>query len=205
MGARLKVMYDLVLPNKRINRFVLLLFIIGFISGALFLTIVNTEDKEIVISQITNFITNIDNNSVNNLDILKNSLINNYVYIFVIWILGLSIVGVIINIFLVYLKGFILGFTLSSFVLTYKVKGILFSLIYVFPNELIKILIILLLGVYSLTLSKDIIKELLKKKNNDIRIVFKRYVVVLGISIILVGICSLYEAYVIPNLFSFIY
>ena len=201
----MRAIYDVILPNKRINRVILILFIIGFISGCLFLTIVNTDEKEIIISQITNFISNINNNSIDNLDLLKNSLINNYVYVIVLWILGLSILGVIINIFLVYIKGFILGFTLSSIVLTYKTKGILFSLVYVFPNELIKVLVILLLGVYSLTLSLDIVKELLKKNNNELRKVFKRYVVILCISIILMGVSSLYESYVIPDLLNFIY
>ena len=205
MFAKMRAIYDVILPNKRINRVILILFIIGFISGCLFLTIVNTDEKEIIISQITNFISNINNNSIDNLDLLKNSLINNYVYVIVLWILGLSILGVIINIFLVYIKGFILGFTLSSIVLTYKTKGILFSLVYVFPNELIKVLVILLLGVYSLTLSLDIVKELLKKNNNELRKVFKRYVVILCISIILMGVSSLYESYVIPDLLNFIY
>ncbi len=205
MKAKIKAIYNLILPNKRINSLIFILFIIGFISGCLFLTIINVEEKEMVVNQVTNFISNINNNSINNLDLLKNSLLNNYIYIIVLWVLGLSVIGVIINIFLVYIKGFILGFTLSSIVLTYKVKGLLFSFVYVFPNELLKVLIIILLGVYSLTLSSDIIKELLKKKDNNIRVIFKRYIVILGISIILVGVSSLYESYVIPRLLNFIY
>ena len=205
MKAKIAAIYNLILPNKRINRFILILFIIGFISGAFFLTIIGTEEKELVTSQITNFISNINNNTISNLDMLKSSIISNYIYIILLWILGLSIIGVIINIFFIYLKGFILGFSLSSIILTYKVKGLLFCLIYIFPNELVKIFVILLLGVYSLTLSIDIVRELLKKKNSELRKVFKRYLSVLGISIILVGLSSLYEAYVIPNLLNLIY
>lgn len=205
MKAKIKALYTTILPNKRINHFIMILFILGFVSGAFFLTIISAEEKTIITSQITNFISNINNNSINKIELLKNTIMSTSIQAAIIWILGLSIIGVIINILFIYIKGFILGFTLSSIILTYKIKGILFSFIYVFPNELIKVLIILIIGVYSLTLSIDIIKELTKKKGNDLRKIFKRYIVVLIISIILIALTSVYEAFVIPIFLNVIY
>jgi stage II sporulation protein M len=205
MKSKIKALYNLILPNKRINNFVLIIFIIGFISGCFFLTIISTEEKTIVANQITNFITNINNNTLNNITIFKNNLISNLIYIILLWILGLSIIGIIINVFIIYIKGFILGFTISGIILAYKIKGLLFGLIYIFPNELFKILTIIILGVYSLTLSFGIIKELLKKNNNKLRLLFKRYVIVLVLCIFIMVISSLFEAFVLPNLLNIVY
>jgi stage II sporulation protein M len=205
MKAKIKAIFNLILPDKKVNRFVLVIFIIGFISGCFFLTIISTEEKTIIADQITNFIANINNNTLNNITIFKNNLISNLLYIIILWILGLSIIGIIINIFLIYLKGFILGFTISSIVLTYKIKGILFNLIYVFPNELLKILMLITIGVYSLTLSISILREILKKNNNKLRTLFKRYTIILIISIFLCCLTSLFEAFVLPNILNLVY
>lgn len=205
MKAKIKAIYNTVLPNKRINSFILVLFIIGFLTGAFFLTVINTDEKTLITTKITNFITNINNNTLNSISIFKDNIITNYIFIFILWFLGLSIIGVFINIFLVYLRGFILGFTISSIILTYKAKGLLFNLIYIVPNELIKILLIILLGTYSVSLSISIVKELLKKKDNNLRRVFKRYIAVLILSLILGLLTASYEAFILPNLFNLIY
>lgn len=205
MKAKIKAIYNTVLPNKRINSFILVLFIIGFLTGAFFLTVINTDEKTLITTKITNFVTNINNNTLNSISIFKDNIITNYIFIFILWFFGLSIIGVFINIFLVYLRGFILGFTISSIILTYKAKGLLFNLIYIVPNELIKILLIILLGTYSVSLSISILKELLKKKDNNLRRVFKRYIAVLILSLILGLLTASYEAFILPNLFNLIY
>ena len=174
-------------------------------TGAFFLTVINTDEKTLITTKITNFVTNINNNTLNSISIFKDNIITNYIFIFILWFFGLSIIGVFINIFLVYLRGFILGFTISSIILTYKAKGLLFNLIYIVPNELIKILLIILLGTYSVSLSISILKELLKKKDNNLRRVFKRYIAVLILSLLLGLLTASYEAFILPNLFNLIY
>ena len=205
MKAKIKATYNLILPDKKINYFVIILIAVGFITGAFFLTLISSSEKATITDQITNFITSINNQTLDNLSIFKNSLFSNLILILIIWLLGLSIIGIILNIFLIYLKGFVLGFTISSIILSYKAKGLLFSLIYIFPNELLKIIILLILGVYSLTLSLNIIKELLKKNNNNLRTIFKRYFIIIIICLILSLLSSLYESFVLPNLLNVIY
>ena len=90
--------------------------------------------------------TNINTNNINNLNSFKNSLIEGMILIILSWILGMSIIGVIFNIFFIYMKSFTIGFSISSFILVYKYKGILSSLVYTIPSQLINILIILILG-----------------------------------------------------------
>jgi len=201
MNKKLNSGLALILPNKKVNLFVIFIVILGIISGSLFLMVLNDNDKSEVINEISTFMTNINTNNINNLNSFKNSLIEGMILIILSWILGMSIIGVIFNIFFIYMKSFTIGFSISSFVLVYKYKGILSSLIYVIPSQLINILIILILGVYTLLFSKYLFKMIfLKDKTVNLGKFFKKYVLVFGICIILCVISALCEAYLLPSL-----
>lgn len=205
MNKKLNSGLALILPNKKLNLFVIFIVILGIISGSLFLMVLNDNDKSEVINEISTFMTNINTNNINNLNSFKNSLIEGMILIILSWILGMSIIGVIFNIFFIYMKSFTIGFSISSFILVYKYKGILSSLIYVIPSQLINILIILILGVYTLLFSKYLFKMIfLKDKTVNLGKFFKKYVLVFGICIILCLVSSLCEAYLLPSLLKVI-
>lgn len=201
MNKKLNSGLALILPNKKVNLFVIFIVILGIISGSLFLMVLNDNDKSEVINEISTFMTNINTNNINNLNSFKNSLIEGMILIILSWILGMSIIGVIFNIFFIYMKSFIIGFSISSFILVYKYKGILSSLVYTVPSQLINILIILILGVYTLLFSKYLFKMIfLKDKTVNLGKFFKKYVLVFGICILLCVISALCEAYLLPSL-----
>lgn len=201
MNKKLNSGLALILPNKKVNLFVIFIVVLGIISGSLFLMVLNENDKSEVINEISTFMTNINTNNINNLNSFKNSLIEGMILIILSWILGMSIIGVIFNIFFIYMKSFIIGFSISSFILVYKYKGILSSLIYVIPSQLINILIILILGVYTLLFSKYLFKMIfLKDKTVNLGKFFKKYVLVFGICILLCLVSALCEAYLLPSL-----
>lgn len=201
MNKKLNSGLALILPNKKVNLFVIFIVILGIISGSLFLMVLNENDKSEVINEISTFMTNINTNSINNLNSFKNSLIEGMILIILAWILGMSIIGVIFNIFFIYMKSFTIGFSISSFILVYKYKGILSSLVYTVPSQLINILIILILGVYTLLFSKYLFKMIfLKDKTVNLGKFFKKYVLVFGICILLCLMSALCEAYLLPSL-----
>lgn len=203
MNKKLNSGLAIILPNKKINLFVFFVVILGFISGTIFLLALNETDKDLVVNQITNFIANVNDNNINNLNALKNAFIENIIYVVIIWLFGMSIIGIIFNIFFMYFKGFILGFSLSSFFLIYKYKGLLAGLIYVFPTSIINILITLIIGVYSIMLTIYLWKIIfMRDKSNDIRKFLKKYLLILLICIVLVIISSLCESYLVPSLFK---
>lgn len=205
MNKKLNSGLALILPNKKVNLFVIFIVVLGIISGSLFLMVLNDNDKSEVINEISTFMANINTNNINNFNSFKNSLIEGMILIILSWILGMSIIGVIFNIFFIYMKSFTIGFSISSFILVYKYKGILSSLIYVIPSQLINILIILILGVYTLLFSKYLFKMIfLKDKTVNLGKFFKKYVLVFGICIILCVISSLCEAYLLPSLLKVI-
>ena len=113
MNIKKDRLINVIIPNKKINYFVISILVFGIISGSIFLVVLKGSDKSGDIMQIKNFVSNVDKNKINNGQALKSSLIINYIFIGLIWGLGLSTIGVIINIFLTYIRGFIVGFSVS--------------------------------------------------------------------------------------------
>lgn len=192
--------YSLVLPNRGINIFVYSIMILGILSGSIFLMISSEGDKSTVVSQIQNFFVNVSNNNINSGLALKNSLIINYIFIGGIFILGFSMIGVVLGIFLLYLKGFLVGFSLASIFLTYKYKGILAGIIYMIPSQVINILLVILITIYSVMFSRHLFKVITSKKSFSSRIMLKKYLLIFLFCIILSFISSVLEVYFFPSL-----
>ena len=68
-------LFNLVKFDKRYVLFCLVLVILGIVAGSLFVVILNSSDKSLVIEYIESFISNIKNNGFNYIDTLKNTLI----------------------------------------------------------------------------------------------------------------------------------
>ena len=96
-----------------------------------------------------------------------------------------------------------MGFSVSSIIVTYGYKGILASLLYVFPCQVFNVMVIGILTIYSIMFSGNLLKIIVSKKNTNNRIIFKRYVVILVFSIISF-ISSVLEVYLFPNLLKII-
>ena len=191
----------LILPHKKVNLFVIFIIGLGIISGSLFSVIISDNDKSLVVSKITDYIALINNSQINNLDIFKNILIENTIFIILIWILGMSIIGLLINIFLVYMRSFIVSFTISSFILAYKYKGLILSLIYVLPSGIFTLLLYLILGVYSILFSLNLWKLIfIHDKSIDMKKNLKKYFLILIISLLLGSVISVFSSYVTTSL-----
>lgn len=199
---------DKLLNNIRFDKkyvlFSLILVILGIITGSLFIVILNSTDKNLVIEYISSFIDNIKNGGINNVDLLKNAIISNYIVIFILIIVGFTSFLFPINVLILFYKSFIIGFSLSSFILTYGIKGTLLSIFYILPHLLINILIFCLLMAFTLKISISMIKCVIKRKDVNMRQYFNKYLSIIIMSIIIITLTSLYEAYVVPYLLKLI-
>ena len=165
--------------------------------------ILSKTDKNNAIKQISNFFEKVSKNEINSGQALKNSLMINYIFVATIWLLGFSIIGVIINILITYIKGFLVGFSVTAIFVTYGIKGFLANLIYVFPSQLINMLVIITVAIYSIMLTHNLIKIIVSKKGNN-RLMLKKYFIILMFCIIISFISSLIESYIFPTLLKII-
>ena len=196
---------NIIFPSKKINFTIIIILFLGVISGAIFSNVIDLNDQKVVLEKITTFITNINNNTLNNVQAFKNSIITNTSYLFIIWILGMTIIGIIINIFILYLKGFIFGFSLSSFILTYNYKGIIISILYTLFGQLLNIITISMLTIYSIMFTSNLLKQIIKSKHNlNLPKYFKNYTLIFIITILISIISSLSETFLFPTLIKII-
>lgn len=188
------------ISNKKIIVFLVGLFLIGLIAGSIFITIISKSDQALVKEYIKEFVNKADKNKLNYLEALKNASLSNGLFIVIVWLLGFSIIGIPIVIFMYFSKAFILGFSLSSFILQYKFKGLLLALIYFFPHHVVNILAYTLIMIYSLKISFILVNSIIKKKTISFKAIMNRYLIVFAVSIGMVIVASLYECFVVPFL-----
>lgn len=196
---------SILFPSKKLNIFILSIIILGIILGSIFSTIITQNDQNLVIEKIKLFITNISDNSLNTITSFKNSISINLIYIIIIWILGMTLIGIPINTFLLFIKNFILGFSLSSFILTYSYKGLILSSIYLIFGELLTIITLSILTTYSIIFSSKLLKHIFKSNTpNEIPKYLKNYSLIFVISIILCLVSSISESFLVPTLVKLI-
>lgn len=190
--------------NKKTLLFFTLLLIIGIIAGSIFMAILSETDKKLVTDYFNNYISNIENNKLNYLESIKNGLFNNLLYIIIIWILGISIIGIPIVTIMFFIKSFTLGFSIASIVFNYKLKGCLLNFINIFPHQMIYFLIYMLITTYSIFFSLKMINSIINKKNMDFKIMMNKYVKILIISVIAITIGIIIETFITPLLIKII-
>lgn len=196
---------SIVLPNKKINILAILVLFLGVIAGAVFLGIIGLNDKTLVIDKIKVFINNINNNSIDSIIALKNSLSINLIYVLIIWILGMALLGIIFNVFILFIKGFIFGFGVAAFILTYSYKGIALSFLYLIFGQLLNIIVILILTIYSIMFSWQLFTLIFRGNSNlHIKRFLKNYLIILAFAVFVSIISSISEAFLLPALIKLI-
>lgn len=190
--------------NNKLIIFLVTLIIIGIIAGTIFSLVINSSDKTLVADHLKNFFEAVKNNNLNQLDAFKSAVIDNYISTTMIWLLGISIIGLPIILVLFFSKAFVIGFTIGSILINYKFKGLLISFLYLFPHQIINILLYLLLIIYSLAFSIKLLYTLIKRKSIDFKPIITKYLSILLICLVGFILTSLFEAFVMPNLINLI-
>ena len=190
--------------NKKMFIFLLALFVIGIIVGSLFVTILKDSDKTLITESLNNFFTNVKTLNLKWKSTLITTLLTQISYVIGIWILGISIIGLPLILIIYFSKAFILGFSVGSILLNYNVKGILLSITYIFPHQIINFFIYTILSIYSLSLSIKLFDSLLHKKKLDFRPILNKYLFILLLSIVLCIVSTLLEVFVMPRLVYYV-
>lgn len=197
MNNKLYAAKNSIIKQKKLYRIIITLMIFGIISGILFIFFISKESKTKTLVSIKNFFDLMNTSTgINYGKSLLNTLVNNIGYVLLIWLLGISIIGLPITIVLAFMKSFIVGFSISSIISCYKAKGILGAFLYVFPHQIIILFIYLLLSFYSISFSIKLFKSLFLKQTINFRVVMQKYIKILLISLIGIIIVSLYEVFI---------
>ncbi|MCI6847392.1 MAG: hypothetical protein MR835_00845 [Erysipelotrichaceae bacterium] len=205
MNSKINSIKSIIFPSKKINIFVISILFLGLISGAVFGNIISVNDKTLVIDKIKLFISNINSDSINGIEVFKNGISVNMLYLGIIWVMGMTFVGVVLNVVILFIKSFILGFSLASFIMVYSYKGLILSLIYLLFGQILNILVIVMVTIYGIMFSSKLNLIIFKnKQDNNILKFFRNYVFILIIAIIVSIISSISEAFLLPAIIKII-
>lgn len=201
MGEIMKKWFNsLSKKSKNIYFFLFSLVVVGIISGSLFYVCLSDSDKVIVMTDINQYFVSVNNGKINNFNIMKNALIFNGAWVILIYVLGISIIGSPIICFINYIKGFVLGFSLSAIFIKYKIMGVFVGLAYVFPHVIFNILALIFLSFLALQFSYILTTNMFNGKTYNYKIMFKKYTKITGLILVMMVISSFFEAFITPTL-----
>lgn len=185
--------------KRRLFKILLFITIISFILGILYVAIISKNDKELIKKSFDAYFISIEQGTFNQKSSLIGNLMSNVILTTIIWILGISIIGIPISALYLIYKSFVLGFSISSIIYTYKIKGVISAIFYAIPFAL-NLIVIFILTFYAVNFSKKLYLSLFKKKDIDLRRMTKVYSKVLLIFLIILTISSIFSSYIIPIL-----
>lgn len=186
--------------NSKIFKILVVTLVIGFVIGIISFIFM---DKSSLQSSIINYINLIKNDNYNYTNGLILSIISNIKYSSIIWISGIIFFcSLVIPLIIIY-RGISLSLTISTIIYTYKLKGVLYALIIVFPTILNEI-IFLFLSYYSINFSIKCFNTIKNNKDINLRSFIKNYFYIFLILSSLLIISSLIEIYLCSNIIKFV-
>lgn len=175
-------------------------FAIGIIVGAITIKMLGAEEKNEIMLFLNSFFKAVDNNDLNNMSIFKQSILDNFEAIIMIWISSIIYIGIFIVPIIILFRGFALGFSVGFFVCEYGIKGFLFSILGIFPQNLLIIPGMISIASMGMAFSFNRIKiRKLRMRNKNTTSNIVDYSISILIFSILVFIGCLIEAYLAPT------
>jgi stage II sporulation protein M len=180
--------------------FLLLAFVAGVSAGAFTVNGLSSIQKSELTSYVTGFLQLLDRQNIDSSELLQISVVENAKLVLLLWILGVTIIGIPFIYLLIGIRGFITGFSSGFIIEAMGMKGVGFTLLTLLPKELVIVPCLIALGVNGINFSLNIIKNKsirhISKENLKTSFAAYCFVTTFFACVILGGI--LVEAYVTP-------
>lgn len=199
----LKIIKEHVMNNKKDYIIIFLIFVIGIFSGVFFMNHLQETPKTEITNYLNQFIEKFKGlEKVNNMELLKNSVIQNIGLAIMIWFFGTTVIGIPIVFAIVLYRGFCLGYTISLCITIMGLgKGISFILVAVVLQNILLIPAILALAVSGIKLYKSIVKD---KTKENVKIEILRHTVFSTIMLIITVMASVIEVFMSTNILKLV-
>lgn len=177
------------LKRNKILSFLLFCLLLSILLGFLFYANLDDESRGIVYQNILLLLK--EDSSIFSFFIskfLSNSLI---------WLLGLSILGILIIVPLTFFQVFLTSFEMTSMISVFGISKIFCILLYFLPN-LLFLCITFFLCYYSFCFSNYLFQFLFLHKNYSFTVMMKKYLKIYFISLLLLIISTVIEFFILP-------
>ena len=172
--------------NKKFYLFLSIIFVIGLILGVIFLIYLDEASKDILFLNINEWLQGISNSNINN-------IVLHIIMLSSMFLLSIFLIGIPFVLFFVFYNGFSVGFTVTSLISIFGIKGLLYGIIYVIITKGIYLFFLSIIIVSLLRVSLIILKSIFNKENIDkekLALLLKK--ILICIAIILINDIILY-------------
>lgn len=180
--------------------FVAVLFLMGIVFGVFMVNALSLEQKQDLSAYLGTFFQSLDQPDFDAKQSFQHAFGLHLKWMLLIFLFGLSVIGLPLVLILNFLKGVLIGFTIGYLVGQFSWKGMMFALVTVAPQNLVLIPTFLIASVAALSFSIFIINSRVLDRKGNVGPVFWRYSLT---SLTMVGLCmfvAAFEAFVSPNL-----
>ncbi|WP_338451730.1 stage II sporulation protein M [Niallia oryzisoli] len=188
--------------HSSIYLFVIVLFLMGVIFGAIVVNSLSFSQKEDLYYYLSQFFGQVSNGKIaTSNDLFLQSFMHNSKYIGLIGLLGISIIGLPIILILLFIKGMVVGFTVGFLVNQMGWNGFLLSFVSVLPQNFLIIPVFIVTATAAVTISLKMIKrQFMKKISEPIIPMLGKYVLFFLAAGLLLAVAAGIEAYLSPSL-----
>ena len=178
-----------------------IIFFIGILLGIVFVNNLNDVQTSEIQTYITNSINTLKENNVKEISVLKESLSSNIFLAVSLWLMGSTIIGLLVVYLIVCFKGFCFGYTLSSIIYVLGTnKGILFFISTMFLKNIIVIPCTIALAVSGMNVYKSVMQD---RRKENIKLEVIRHTIFSIFILILLVLSSFIEAYISQNILNY--
>ncbi|MCT2537454.1 stage II sporulation protein M [Aquibacillus koreensis] len=184
--------------NAPIYFFMIVLFLIGIIFGAVIVNSMNVVQKLDLFFYVDRFFGQLlEGPIVDKKEMVSSTFFYHFNYLLLLFVLGLSIIGLPIIWILLFLKGVVVGFSVGFFVNQMGWQGLLLAAASIAPQNLLIIPVYVVAGSLAMIFSLSLLRKLFSRRmQQPILQPFGRYISLYILLIVLVGIASIIETFI---------
>jgi stage II sporulation protein M len=185
--------------------FTIVLFTMGIIFGAVLVNSLPLSQKQELHSFLQYFFLNLGQQGIPDTRPHFQESFSHYAKtVGIMWVLGLSIIGLPMILLILFLKGVVVGFTVGFLVHQMQWQGVTFAMVGVLPQNLLVVPALFIVGVSGISFSLRLIKTRLLSKRDGIMPHFVGYTVLVLSMLAVLTIASLFETFVSPRLMQLV-
>jgi stage II sporulation protein M len=186
---------------------VTLLFAVGIVFGALAINTLEPGQLEELTVFIEQFFSELDVQlaTSSGLSLLRASLNLELKTLALIFLLGLTVIGIPVILAVVFIRGFVIGFTVGFLAYERGLRGIAFALAAVFPQNLFAVPAVVLAGVTGIVFSLFILRRRRRQWRTNLLHEFAGYAAIFTLAVAGVTAGALVKAYVSPVLMGLVH
>jgi stage II sporulation protein M len=185
--------------NLNLYLFVGTLIIVGAVFGMLLVRSLTFEQQQDLAGYLDSYMGQIvDEGGADAAGTFRSSLLFYSKWLILVWLLGISVIGLPAVLVIDFLKGVLIGFTVGVLLQEFSWRGLLLSLVALAPQNALAVPALMIASVSSARFAYFVVKDRLFQRKGLLLPPFLEHTAVSALMLAVLCLASLYEAYLSP-------